>query len=310
MVPLAAAAAVVACSAAMMEAVTLARRLALLPRPIALVGETGVGKRLIARFIHAHSGRAGPFVTVGGGEVSDSTPPLRTGDDRWAFGAGQTRLRGPYERAQNGTLFLEDLPLWPREAQSAVLRVLDEGVIAPRGIERGLPLNCRVIVASQRALDELVSDGRLLPAFRWWIGEFVIAVPPLRGRFVDIAALSYHFLDRARAELGGGVPTVLEPEALDRLLSYRWPGNVRQLQGAVEWSGVQAAASATDRIRIADLPPPVVRDETAAVLVDLEARRALSRWAFERAGGDRKRAAHLLGVHPNTIDNHRRAATW
>ena len=111
MVPLAAAAAVVACSAAMMEAVTLARRLALLPRPIALVGETGVGKRLIARFIHAHSGRAGPFVTVGGGEVSDSTPPLRTGDDRWAFGAGQTRLRGPYERAQNGTLFLEDLPL-------------------------------------------------------------------------------------------------------------------------------------------------------------------------------------------------------
>src|ERR1700758_5554882 len=170
MVHVAAAAAVVACSAAMMEAVTLARRLAPLPRAIALVGETGVGKRLIARLIHTHSGRSGPFVILGGDEVSDSTPLPVPGDERRAFGAGQARIRGPFERAQNGTLFLEDLPLWPRDAQNAVLRVLDEGAIAPRGIERGLPLSCRLIVASQRPLDELVNDGRLLPAFRWWIG--------------------------------------------------------------------------------------------------------------------------------------------
>jgi len=295
-----AAGALVACSAAMAEAVALACRLAPLPRPIAVVGETGVGKRLLAQFVHAHSGRAGPFVTVQGGEVSDSLQPPLTGDDRRASGPGQARLRATFERAQNGTLFLEDLPLWPRAAQSGVLRVVDEGTLAPPG--------CRLIVASQCGLDELVHDSRLVPAFRWWIGEFVILVPPLRGRFVDIAALSYHFLDRAQAEFGSSVPMVLEPEALDRLLTYRWPGNVRQLRGAVEWSWVQAAASAVDRIRIVDLPPPVVRDDTAAFAVDLEARRELSRWAFERAGGDRKRAAQLLGVHPNTIDNHRRAA--
>ena len=294
-----AAGALVACSAAMMEAVALARRLAPFPRPIAFVGETGVGKRLLARFIHTHSGRAGPFVTVHGGEVSDSMQPPLAGDDRRAA-PGQASLRATFERAQNGTLFLEDLPLWPRAAQSAVLRVVDEGTLAP-------PIS-RLIVASQYGLDELVDDGRLLPAFRWWIGDFVIAVPPLRGRFVDIAALAYHFLDRARADFGGSGPMVLEPETLDRLLTYRWPGNVRQLRGAVEWSWVQAAASAVDRIRIVDLPPPVVRDDTAAFAVDLEARRELSRWAFERAGGDRKRAAQLLGVHPNTIDNHRRAA--
>jgi DNA-binding NtrC family response regulator len=284
----------------MMEAVSLARRLAPLPRPVALVGETGVGKRLIARFIHAHSGRGGPFVTVQGGDVSDSPQPPLTGDERRGLGAGHARLRGTLDQAQRGTLFLEELPLWPRAAQSAVLRLVDDGTVAPLG--------CRFIVASQRALDELVNDGRLLPAFRWWIGEFVIPVPPLRGRFVDIAALAYHFLDRARDEFGGSVPPLLEPEALDRLLTYRWPGNVRQLRGAVEWSCVQAAASAADRIRIPDLPPPVVRDDAAAFAVDLEARRELSRWAFERAGGDRKRAAQLLGVHPNTIDNHRRAA--
>jgi two-component system, NtrC family, response regulator HydG len=307
MVHVAAAAAVVACSAAMMEAVTLARRLATLPRPIALVGETGVGKRLIARLIHTHSARSGPFVILGGDEVSESTPPPLAGDERRSFGAGQARFRGPFERAQDGTLFLEDLPLWPRVAQSAVLRVLDEGAIAPPGAERRVPLSCGLIAASQRPLDELVNDGRLLPAFRWWIGEFVINVPPLRGRFLDIAALSYHFLDQARAEFGG-VPTLLEPEALERLLTYRWPGNVRQLQGAIEWSWVQAAASAADRIRITDLPAPIGRGETTAISVDLDARRELSRWAFERAGHDRKRAALLLGVHPNTIDNHRRAA--
>ena len=292
----------------MMEAVSLARRLAPLPRPVALVGETGVGKRLIARLIHAQSGRAGPFVSVHGGEVSDSAQPTLTGDERRVFGAAQTRLRGPFERAQNGTLFLEDLPLWPRAAQSTVLRALDEGLIAARGIERGLPLSCRLIAASQRALDDLVNDGRLLPAFRWCIGEFVIHVPPLRGRFVDIAALSYHFLAGAREELGGLGPTLVEPEALDSLLTYRWPGNVRQLRAVVEWSWVQAAASAIERIRITDLPPDVAHDDASRVAVDLQGRRELSRWAFERAGGSRKRAADLLGVHPNTIDNHRRAA--
>jgi len=237
--------AVIACSTAMMEAVALARRLAPLPRAIALVGETGVGKRLIARFIHTHSGRAGPFVTVQGGEVSDSMQPPLTGDDRRASGPGQARLRATFERAQNGTLFLVDLPLWPRAAQSAVLRVVEEGTLAPP--------TSRLIVASQYGLDELVDDGRLLPAFRWWIGDFIIAVPPLRGRFVDIAALAYHFLDRARAEFGGSVPMVLEPEALDRLLTYRWPGNVRQLRGAVEWSWVQGRAPRVARIRIVDM---------------------------------------------------------
>lgn len=249
-----AAGALVACSAAMLETVALARRLAPFPLPIALVGETGVGKRLLARLIHIHSGRTGPFVIVRGGEVSDSAQPTLTGDERQGLGQGETRLRGPFEPAQNGTLFLEDLPLWPLHAQSAVLRVLDEGAIAPREVERGLPLRCRLIVASQRPLDELVTDGRLLPALRWWIGEFVIHVPPLRGRFLDIAALSYHFLDRARDEFGTSVPTVVEPKALDRLLTYPWPGNVRQLRRAVDWSCVQAVTSSADRIRLTDLP--------------------------------------------------------
>lgn len=304
--PVVAASAIVACSAAMIEVVALARRVAQLSRPIVLVGESGVGKRLLAGFIHLRSGRAGEFVATTGGETSPSVPHPLSGDDVDIFTGVHARGRPPFERAHNGTLFLEDLPLWPLVAQRALVRAMDAGWIARRDAERALPWSCRLIVASQRALDDLVDDGRLLPALRWSIGEFAITVPPLRGRFVDIAALSYHFLDFARAEFGGTGPTVVEPEALDRLVTYRWPGNVRQLRGVVEWSWVQAAASATERIRIADLPPAVARDDGARVALDVEGRRQLSRWAYERAGRSRRGAAALLGFHPNTIDNHRR----
>ncbi len=293
----------------MEKAVALARRLAPLPRPILLVGETGVGKRLLARFIHSCSGRPGDFVAVAGSELSEALLHDEfASHDPGAFVSAHRRLRGPFERAQSGTLFLDELPLWPRAVQSMVLRALDEGLIARRGAERELPVNWRLIVASQRALDDLVDDGRLVPALRWWLDEFVIAVPPLRGRFVDIAALSYHFFDRIREELGGPGPALIEPEALERLVTYRWPGNVRQLRSVVEWSWVQAAASAAERIRTTDLPPSVALDSSSREAVDLEGRHALSRWAFERAGCNRRRAADLLGVHPNTIDNHRRAA--
>jgi DNA-binding NtrC family response regulator len=301
--------AIIACSAAMVKAVTLARRLAPLPRPILLVGETGVGKRLLARFIHSCSGRPGDFVAVAGGELSEALLHGEfAGHEPGAFASAHRRLRGPFEQAQSGTLFLDELPLWPVAVQSMVLRALDEGLIARRGTERELPVSWRLIVASQRALGDLMDDGRLLPALRWWLGEFVIAVPSLRGRFVDIAALSYHFLDRVREELCDPGPALIDPEALDRLVTYRWPGNVRQLRSVVEWSWVQGAASAAERIRTADLPPSVAVDSGPRVAVDLEGRRALSRWAFERAGRNRRGAGRLLGVHPNTIDNHRRAA--
>ncbi|HVH66643.1 MAG TPA: sigma 54-interacting transcriptional regulator [Gemmatimonadales bacterium] len=272
----------------MIKTVALAKRFAPLPRAMALVGETGVGKRLLARFIHSESGRTGAFVTISGGDPTGLMPQPEA-----------------FEQAQNGTVFLHDLPLWPLASQRAVLDAMEERRFARRGTERYIPLTSRLIVASQRPLDELVDEGRLLPGLRWFIGEFVIDLPPLRGRFVDIAALSYHFLDRAREESGGAGPRLVEAEALDRLITYRWPGNVRQLRDALGWSYLQAAA---DGIRIIDLPRAVIAHDAKPLAVDLAGRRELSRWAFERTGGSRQRAAQLLGVHPNTIDNHRRAA--
>src|SRR5919197_4196744 len=140
-------------SAAMRKAVALGKRFAPLARPVALVGETGVGKRLLARLIHAESGRTGAFVA--GGDGDPLAPSL-------------------FERAQNGTLFLDDLPRLPLASQRDLLHALDQKGLVPHGGERELLLTYRLIFASQRPLGELVDQGRLLPALRSLIGEFVI----------------------------------------------------------------------------------------------------------------------------------------
>ncbi len=292
MVHVAAAAAVIASSAAMAKVVSLAARLAPLPRPILLVGETGVGKGMLARLIHSGSRRPGPFAIAAGSELAEPS-----GD-----------LRKALERARGGTLFLDQLPFWPQAAQNNILRAFeDESIQAGRGQGESPPA-CRLIAASDKSLEQLVEEGRLLAEFRWWIGQFVITVPPLRERAGDIAALSYHFLDRVRQEFSETGPTLFDPKALARLVTYRWPGNIRELRGVVEWSWLRASSGQTERIGVGDLPPQVVTD-ASRVRLDLAGRRDLSRWAFERAGHDRKRAAELLGVHPNTIDNHRRASS-
>lgn len=294
----------------MMKAVELARRLAPLPRPLLLVGQSGVGKGLLARFIHAQSARAGDFVAVAGGELSESLfHDQLAGHEAGAFTGAQRHVRGAFERAHHGTLFLDELPLWSLAAQSAVLRAVDEGLITRLGAERELPLDCRVVLASNQPLELLVSSGRLLPDLRWRIGEFVIEIPPLAGRAVDVAALSYHFLDAVRADFSGPGPVLFDPAALERLITYNWPGNVRQLHGVVEWSWTVAAMNAAERIGLTHLPTSVLRDAAPRVLVDSHTRQALSRWAYERTGHSRTAAAELLGLHPNTIDNHRRAAT-
>jgi DNA-binding NtrC family response regulator len=294
----------------MIKAVELARRLAPLPRPILLVGQSGVGKGLLARFIHVQSGRAGDFVAVVGGELSESLlHDQLAGHEAGAFTGAQRRVRGAFERAHKGTLFLDELPLWSHAAQSAVLRAVDERLITRLGGERELPLDCRVVLASNQSLDALVSSGRLMSDLRWRIGEFVIEIPPLAGRAVDVAALSYYFLDEVRAELGRPGPVLFDPGALERLVTYHWPGNVRQLRGVVEWSWTLATIDAAERIGLTHLPASVLRDEAPRVPLNSGTRHALSRWAYDRAGRSRKAAAQLLGLHPNTIDNHRRAAT-
>jgi two-component system, NtrC family, response regulator HydG len=165
-----------------------------------------------------------------------------------------------------------------------------------------------VIFAANRHPDALVEARLLLPDLRYRMREFVIEVPPLAGRGADIAELAYYFLDRARAEFRYLGPTMFDPAALDRLVRYPWPGNVRELGSVVEWGVVQAAASESERLALPHLPSRLTHGGRSRISLSVDTRRALSRWAFERAGHDRRQAAVLLGVHPNTIDHHCRPA--
>ena len=291
----------------MAKAVALARHLAPVPRPILLVGETGVGKGLLARLIHAESRRPGEFVALAGGELSESLyHDQLSGHEAGAFTGALRRVRGVFERAHGGTLFIDELPLWSRQAQSALLRRVDEGLVTRLGAERELVLDSRLLFASTRSLSMLVASGELLPDLRWRIGEFVIEVPPLAGRAVDIAQLSYQFLDQAQPDFRLRGPVFFAPEALERLVTFTWPGNVRQLKGVVEWSFVRAALDAAERIEVLHLPGYLAASDAPAVRLGSATRRDLSAWAFERAGLDRRQAAILLGLHPNTIDRHRK----
>lgn len=213
-------------SEAFHQAFSLSHRFARIPRPILLLGPSGVGKGLFAKLIHSVSGVPGAFISVTGGELADSLYHSQLfGHEPGAFTGAVRQKRGAFEQAQGGTLFLDELPLWTPAAQSAVLRALSDGVVRRLGAEREFDLNCRIVVASTTSPDALVMSGRLLPDLRWRLGEFVIRIPPLRERREDILPLAEHYRARAVAEFGQARPTFFSREAVRRLVSYDWPGD-------------------------------------------------------------------------------------
>jgi DNA-binding NtrC family response regulator len=289
-------------SPALHHAMTLARLYASIPHPVLLLGPTGVGKGLIARFLHAARGDGGPFVSVPGGQLVESLFHSQLfGHVRGAYTGADRQVAGAFERARGGTLFLDELPLWSRAAQSAVLQAVDERVMVPVGGEREVAITCRFVFASNRSLDELEAEGLLLKDLRHRIGDFMVQVPPLTSRGGDVLELAYYFLDKEGAGLGSSAPVMFEHEVIELLSAFDWPGNVRQLRNAVAFACVHAAGA--ERIRPEHLPPYLrAQNGTRPLpLLDAASRAALTAWALERARGSRRKAAELLGVHPNTI---------
>ena len=288
------------------EVLDLAVLYASLPGPLLLLGPTGVGKGLLAKVIHRLSVRSGDLVIRTGGQLVDSLFQAQLfGTRRGAFTGADRDLPGAFELANNGTLFLDELPLWSQAAQSAVLRVVDERLLLPLGGRSEIGVNCGLVFASNRPLDDLMSESRILPDLRYRIKDFVIEILPLAMRREDIAVLAYHFLDATRKRASQQGPEWFSAEVLTRLLTYQWPGNVRQLEGAVAFSIVHARGA--QRIELAHLPP-YLRCGSDVSFADLDAglRRVLVEWALARSQGSRRRCADLLGVHQNTVDYHRR----
>ena len=270
--------------------------------PVLIVGESGTGKELVARAIHACSAwREEPFVPVDCGALAPTLIESELfGHVRGAFtGATQTRP-GLLAEAGRGTLFLDEIGELPVELQSRLLRTLQAREIRPVGSNDRVPLEARILAATNINVPEAIRQGKFRQDLYYRLNVITIRIPPLRERRADILALVHHFL-----ELHGASEGVADfsPEFMSRLMQYEWPGNVRELENCIQRA---LALSSGLRLEVKDLPSTLVyRTESrsgahdAATLQDLE-RKAIVE-ALEAVGGDRVRAAKLLGIGKTTI---------
>ncbi|MBI5583555.1 MAG: sigma-54-dependent Fis family transcriptional regulator [Deltaproteobacteria bacterium] len=203
--------------------------------PVLITGETGTGKELVARAIHARSSRAfGPFVTINCGALAENLLESELfGHERGAFTGAVKARRGRLEMADGGTFFLDEVGEIPLKMQVDLLRVLEERRFQRVGGSASLTSDFRLICATHQDLPELIRQGRFRPDFYYRINVITISIPPLRERAEDLQTLARHFLDRYAREMNKPVKS-LTPEAQRLLSAYAWPGNVRELKNVME----------------------------------------------------------------------------
>ncbi|RMD91270.1 MAG: sigma-54-dependent Fis family transcriptional regulator [Alphaproteobacteria bacterium] len=221
-------------SPAIREAARLARRAAATSIPVLIEGESGVGKEMFARAIHRASARAGgPFVAVNCGAIPENlVESILFGHEKGAFTGAAERHAGRFQEASGGTLFLDEVGELSLDIQVKLLRALQEGEVDPVGARRPVPVDIRLISATNRDMAARVAEGSVREDLYYRLNVFPLHIPPLRERREDVPLLATHFATAiARAE--GLAEKVLAPDALSLLQGYDWPGNIRQLQNAI-----------------------------------------------------------------------------
>jgi len=267
---------------------------------VLITGETGTGKELVARAIHAQSRRtAGPFVAVNAAVLSPALAASELfGHEVGAFTGAVKRRIGRFEQARGGTLFLDEIGELAPDVQALLLRAIQERVIERVGGGEAIPVDVRLITATNRDLAEGVRGGSFRADLFYRLNVFPIAIPPLRERRGDIPALAAHFLERF-AEMHAKPARPLAPDALRALAAHDWPGNVRELQNVIERAVIASEGDAVE-IEPAWLVPAQV--ETARTWAEQEKGRILG--ALRAAGGrvyGPGGAAHRLGLKPTTL---------
>ncbi len=305
---------IVGADAGFREVMTRVAQVAPTSAPVLLLGETGTGKEVAARAIHARSTRAsGPMMRVNCGAIPPGLVDAELfGHERGSFTGATGARAGWFERADGGTLFLDEVGELPLAAQVRLLRVLQDGTLERVGGQRAVPVDVRIVAATHRDLGEMVAEAQFRQDLWYRVSVFPIWLPPLRDRREDIASLAEHFAWHAGKRLGGQ-PLVPSAADLELLASYDWPGNVRELASVIERAAIlgngkrleiQSAiglarpmASSTRPLAgrsEADGPLPSL-DE--AVRQHIEAGLTRTRGKIEGPGG----AAELLGVNPHTL---------
>ncbi|MDA3948380.1 MAG: sigma 54-interacting transcriptional regulator [Spirochaeta sp.] len=218
------------------EVMRLVDSVARLDSPVLLLGETGVGKEVIADAIHDTSPRRdGPFVKINCGAIPPALVDSELfGHEKGAFTGATAQKKGRFELAHGGTLFLDEIGELPADVQVRLLRVLQTSTVQRVGGADTVEIDVRIVAATHRNLEQLVAEGTFREDLWYRINVFPIRIPPVRERRSDIPALVHHFVEKKALEMGVISTPHLEPGTMEWLQQYRWPGNVRELENAVE----------------------------------------------------------------------------
>jgi two-component system, NtrC family, response regulator len=293
-------------SEAIREVLVKVEQMAPVSSTVLIEGESGTGKELVARAMHRLGPRRGrPFIAVNVGALPETLLESELfGHEKGAFTGAAERRIGRFELADTGTLFLDEIGDIPPATQVKLLRVLEEREVTRVGGTQPIPVDVRVITATNRPLRQQVEDGTFRPDLYYRLNVLSIYLPPLRERRADIQVLVAHFL--ARTQRNTGRQHIFTDEAMQLMQEYHWPGNVRELENAIERGVVLCKG---DELTADDLPStlrgprPAQRDAGSLIpgasLAEIE-REAILR-TLELLGGSTSRAAEMLGISVRKI---------
>ena len=293
------------------DSITLIRdsieRMAPTPSTVLIGGESGTGKELVARELHAQSTRAqGPFVVVNCASLSADDMATELFGHMEGGAQGMQHARdGLFYYAQGGTLFLDEVAELPMSVQAGLLRALEDKQIRPVGSNQTLDIDVRIVAATNRDLAQAVQQGRFRQDLYYRLQVLELMLPPLRERTADIEALVEHFVEHLSQSLGLPAIQITADEWI-YLKQYHWPGNVRELRNLIERSLILGQLNVSALYPLAARSPSPAAPTGPIDLETMERQHILS--VLDSVGGDKTRAAALLGVSRRTLE--RRVADW
>ncbi|MDX2061148.1 MAG: sigma-54 dependent transcriptional regulator [Gemmatimonadales bacterium] len=290
-----------------LEVLKLAEVVAPTDSTVLIQGESGTGKEVIARYIHNLSNRAdGPFLSINCGALPENLLESELfGHVKGSFTGAVRDKQGLFAAARGGTFFMDEVGEMPPSLQIKLLRVLQEREVIPVGATEAIPVDVRIVAATNRDLEEEVRRGHFRSDLFYRLNVIALELPALRERRDDLVLLIDAFLGDVTSERGNG-PKALSSEALDAVMVYDWPGNVRELQNALEHAVV---LSKGDIIEPGALPERITRRRKEPLVAERSSpnpsleivERAYIMWVLQSEGGNKTRAAEVLGIDPSTL---------
>nr|WP_220100178.1 sigma-54 dependent transcriptional regulator [Alteromonas antoniana] len=294
-------------STPMKELYKLLERVSRTSANVMLLGESGVGKEVVAAAIHAASDAEGPYIATNCGAFSKELIGSELfGHEKGAFTGAVGRKAGVFEQSENGTLFLDEITEMPIDMQPNLLRVLENKVVIRVGGTKAIPVNCRVVSATNRSMEEIAESKVLREDIYFRLAVFPITIPPLRERKEDIPLLATYFIDELNKE--NGTNFIWEDTQLDTLKAYDWPGNVRELRHFVHRAAIMSDPEGSDIELPKTIESPFAKKQSTTpalqagrTIEDVE--KELIYATLEKVNGNKTLAAEMLGISTKTLYN-------